>query len=262
MPTLLSVLTEPYDCLLAICEIATDLALLLQALRTGTAKTPDDSAAAPFVENALAKVRFDSRQTSLHAASQPDSMLLIEQVSMQKTVQAEGTGVVYEVPGWVGPQSTEADSQTPPKAEQPWGKLQEQSLKQLKKPKTVNNQVVCQSRQTWWPNDMLRAAVDVQGSTDIYKPILHLTADRNQIPGDMSAVYSGWGSPVLHREGHHSCHCCAHHLQLATAHHCGLFRSKHRCNIFAAQGHHPWFCASKLLHMCTVLTLPLFGHPQ
>ena len=90
-------------------------------------------------------------------------------VSLQKTVQAEGTGIIYELPDWVGPQLSNADSQMFPDAQQPWVNLQEQSLTGFKKPKKVHKQVVCQSKQTRWPNGMLRAAVNVQGSTDIYK---------------------------------------------------------------------------------------------
>ena len=86
MSTLLSVLTKPYDCLLAICAVATGRALLLQALRTGTAHHE----AASSADSKLAKVRFDSRQTLLHAASQPDSLLLlVERALMSFGVHAE-----------------------------------------------------------------------------------------------------------------------------------------------------------------------------
>lgn len=182
--------------------------------------------------------------------------------SMQKTVQAEGTGVVHELPGWVGEQSSKADSQISPKAQQPWVKLQEQSLTRFKKPKTVHKQVVCQSKQTWRPNGMLRAAVNVQGSTDIYKlkSFLCLTAGGAY----MSAVHSGWRPPVPHQHFGHTCLCCALLLHMAEHHQTGLQRGKQGRNIFASHGHCPGFCASKLLcsFACVVLTLLLSGHPQ
>lgn len=61
MSSLLTFLTKPCDSLLATCVIATDLALLLQALCTVTAETKDLNEAASSVNSTVAKVRFDSR---------------------------------------------------------------------------------------------------------------------------------------------------------------------------------------------------------
>ena len=79
-------LTEPYDSLLATCVTATDLALCCR-LFVQLQQTQQTSTKLLLVTAHWP--RFDSQQTLLHAASQPDSMLLVEQGSISLGVPAE-----------------------------------------------------------------------------------------------------------------------------------------------------------------------------